>query len=452
MNRQNATLRRAWSAWSLLALLTAAAAQERAPSPEAPAPQLAPPADVSDWQSRDDEGRWSLIVESLVGKEPGAIAQWIPFLARERAHRQLEWIITTRSLGTTDALTALFEADTPGWLRAAAWRVESLDSHNRDGAKTLIEKKPGLYVAWVQQHRAAVSLAAHKLADRLKEQNPALPAADVVERYAPPWTPADMYGPLAIAAAAQPLPQGRRAVQGMLYEQQVERAIDAMATRLRRPSGATDTLAKIAAGANERLALHAILAFSNLASNEVPDRALFGIAADTTRTTARREAAFLGATYGSPMRVFVHLHEVAKLPADPHWTTALSRLSELGNGFTVLHLRGIGARPSLTQAQSALLDAHAQKIDERAKIEVRDMTTRSRAWIEYAAYADLQCASIEGPLARWTIATLRGGLDQEQMRSTLEAIRDQYEADPEATTLFGDLGQRVREYAKRVLE
>ena len=165
-----------------------------------------------------------------------------------------------------------------------------------------------------------------------------------------------------------------------------------------------------------------------------------------------REAALMAFSYGNHPRVYARLHHLALTPAHPVWRATVSRLGDLGDGFTLKHLRDLD-RQRLKPDQVHFLNVQRNRI--RARIQA--VKPKYLHWgvpqrLERAAWVDLMCDPLESSLVSWTLQTLRQDSNTPSVRKRLETLRKSYVPRGDlGRTTFGSLQSRVRSYARRIL-
>lgn len=366
----------------------------------------------SDWDQRDSEGRWVLFEEAVL-QNPQENATWIQVFAAEEAWEDLAWVALVRDDVGSPAANALVQNDAPQWLAVETWRLDRVDSHNSGSARTSLTSRADLFLAWAEAHADELTGTARQFVGELETAGHAAdPGADVA-RYQPPLRVDEHLRVLRDAAAAEPFGQRLRAIEGAVYHHQVRRAIAAL--RVLRAVGpdVVDGLVLAALGAEPSIAREACLAFGHLPSRDVPMDVLLALAEDTDRDATVRDAAFLAATYGPRIPVYVTLHEVVRDPGHPSWEAALSRLAERGDGFTLRWLADLdtGFLSSTRRLQFELTLETVRALAAAqlsADVWQSDQGRVAATLLERAAYADLEGSPVAGALVEWTIEFLRG--------------------------------------------
>lgn len=420
-----------------------AAAQERAPSL----------ALFPDWHERDGEGRWSLYLADRAAHPDRDDAAWVSFLAEQAEWTVLEWIATTEASSRSGALRALEDGDAPQWLRAADFRMRFADSHASAGARTALERHPDLFAAWAAGFADRLAPETRRLYDSLPRPRGPVPDPG---RYLPPYTDDELFEPVASAARAVPFGERLRAAPGEVYHHQVQRAVAALEQVRTRSRAVLEGLLAAARHADLPTAQAACLAFSHLHAEDVPVGALLELAGEAVAEPARREAAFLGATYGEPARIHVLLLSIVTDPAHPHWAAAVSRLGDLGDGFTAMWLDCLDASRQSESQRELLAETRARL--PRGEHPVAPSSVR---WmLERAAYAELTAAPFRDELTAYTkgvLARLPAAGDDtgavDAVLAALAGLRDGY--DPTAgfeEDLQALMRERVRGDARAILE
>jgi len=164
----------------------------------------------------------------------------------------------------------------------------------------------------------------------------------------------------------------------------------------------------------------------------------------TSKSTGTRTS-----TTTATAQEYVTLHHHAMAPGDNRWKTAMTKLANVGDGFTVQFLRGLD-KSKLSPEDLALLTSTVETVSKRVSIQdADDVAAAIQSRFERAATADLQCDPLEGQLVPWAGDSIRPYLGEPVVRHELERIRDHYESGEEL--VFGSFKSRVRGYAARLL-
>jgi hypothetical protein len=159
----------------------------------------------------------------------------------------------------------------------------------------------------------------------------------------------------------------------------------------------------------------------------------------------------LASTYGYAPRVFARLHDLARNPGSAHWAAAIDRLADVGNGFTLEHLRAMDTR-ALDAGPRDALAALLEVLVKRAVLSEREVALQLGPLLECAAYADLVCAPIEVELCRWTLASIAAHAGHAEVRAALEQLEVAYQpGEGTSEQLVGSMQARVRFYARELL-
>jgi len=396
-----------------------------------------------DWSARDAEGRWSLIHADL--QRVGAVHEWCVFLGERGEYRLIEWLVLYEPQAWTSSIDVLIAADAPNWMRLAVWKLDIQDSHMFDSAKERLKQHAGAFRFWLTLHPEADTGAAAALSKELGE----VPGGSAAH-YWPPLSQEEVFGPIEHAQQAVTFGDRTRAVEGEVYVQTVERALMATRTALTRTPAVVDAMIAAASHADPRIGATSILSFSFFLPQQVPVDALVAIASNEDLSLERREAAFLATTYGPQYTVYVELHTLALDPAHHLWRGALSRLSEIGNHFTLKHFENV-PRAGLDDAQLAALEGTEAAIRERVPEPFIRTAENVRQLLERAAWVDLKCHPLEASLPQWTFQRLRTDRKNPQTAAILNGLRT-YESGPlvQHVRTPGDLEKRVRSYVSRI--
>jgi hypothetical protein len=353
------------------------------------------PLDEADWT------RWLAVRDDAAAR-----ATLLDDAARAGRSSLLEAIAVHSGLGAQQALAHLVAADDPRWPRTATWLVQRRDSHTSQAAHKALSERPELAAEW-----------------------------GTGERYLPALTAAEVLAPLAADSGATP--------------PAVVRAIEAFALLDEHAAPWSNRLLARVRDADATVARAAGLAYAHHRASEVPFDALLVVVAEARAPATVREAALIGASHGPHTVAWSALLAIAEDPAHPAWRAAVARLGDLDEGFAPVHLADLGARLAGT-GDGAFLARELDRVRRRfASNAVDTRLRRLRPLLERAAWADLNCAPIERTLVPWTLGTLTSWSAEPEVHAALARLRDGYAPRPELarTTLFGDLGARVRTYA-----
>ncbi len=367
-----------------------------------------PPVTDAEWDRRDGEARWVLYRRSSNAPEEA----WIAYAVKRRDWEFLEWLALTSRSG--NALLALADADAPNWVRCAKW--PAADSHRLQAATGRL--------------------------DRLKDAG----------KYLPPWDPEVLLAPLVAPPDLAELGDRPKTEPGNRYVHQVVRAIDVLAESALHGEPWAGRLAALVGHRHPRVRRAACLAYGSRPADEVPLAALEARASDEAETPAVRAAAVLGLSYATSPAAYGVLLRIATTPAHPAWRAAVSRLGDLDDGFALEAWKGLDAAAAGAAAQ-AVLAAQAERIRPRdAATDGAELAARGVPMLERAAWMDLSCGPFEGTFVSWSLRALHARRGDPEVRGALERARDAYESPHAERGLAGPLRERVRAYARSVLE
>src|SRR5882724_11811535 len=139
---------------------------------------------------------------------------------------------------------------------------------------------------------------------------------------------------------------------------------------------------------------------------------------------------------------YSELHIVASNWKDPKWADAMHKLARVGDAFTVDYLKPLQAQ-NLDPAQTKILNETLSAARDRVtKEDVQAFAALIQIRLERAAWADLMCNKLEGPLVSWTMRSMRERLNSPEVVARLKVIQSHYVPSAEAKTLFGSMEQR----------
>lgn len=413
------------------------------PQPPQPARPYRPPVDVELWNTLDLEARWVLFKKS---KAPGA--HWAQFLAERKEEELLEWIVISDTW--SDFGPRLAAMDSPRWIRATCWNSENPDSHSLESAeKTLLLRSP-LVLDWLDKNPKALRGKLQKLRAGLEKQ--ARGKREDSARYLPALDPAAVLRHLDAPARVVEFGERPRAQPRRVYLHQVERAIQAMlnggffAARWRRK------LLALTSHPVPAVRRAAYLAFSRVPAQFIP-HGVFLDRARRVQHAPERGWALLAFSYAGHPRVFSVLHEYARQPENAAWQSAVSRLGDIGNGFTVAWLAAL-KEAELGEPARDLLARQLTRIRARIKA-TKPMTVarQLRDLLERAAWAGARDLELADQLVAWTRERIRSVATAAEVRRQLRILAAAYVTprhlgDAEFRARFRQL---VRGYASELL-
>lgn len=333
--------------------------------------QEEPPVDIERWEERGLEGRWVLMQRDLL-EHPDHTLTWIQFLNSRQEDELLEWVAlytldAFRSLGVG---TLLAERQAPQWIRVAAWHCTSPPSvgHTLQAATgILVKKHPAVAEHWLQKHQTQLDnwdtgLAYHYSSlvnDKIAPED----SGDLL----PPLKPSQVFRFLDAPDDVEDF--GDRLTvndASIVFIHQVERAIDGVVVSGRRSNELLNRVRKLIHHPNLRIRQKAFLAFSYFAptmSGQERFNDFLEIIDDRNQPPAIVESALLGYSYHFHPSVILKLHEIAEDPAHAGWHAAVSRIGDLGKGFSIELLTSI-KRDQLTQKQAEILRDVRMKLQQ----------------------------------------------------------------------------------------
>jgi hypothetical protein len=428
-----------------------------AADPDAPPPGP-PPVEAAEWAGRDLEGKWALYAHD-VARHPESAPRWVQFLADERDHAFLEWIAIYQhsAFSSLGVGMMLAEAEAPQWARVGVWMRHDATGHGHLEAQAILGTHPGRIRWWLGRHPDAAPELLEAWADEAPVASPDL---------LPPLTPESVYGLLdAPPAELSEFGGGQRSAEpGKTYVQQVVRAVRGYAVAGRPGEPWEPRLAALTRHANAAVRREAYLAFTHRKFAPLPRAGVLKVINDPEEHATVREAAALAFSYDDHPSVYAELHPLAADPAHPAWPAAVSRLGDLGDGFTLARLEGL---TELSPAPRRLVTASVRRIRDvlaaqEAALARDDPNARHQARatladpLRHAAWVDVERHPLAATLIPWTIdATRKQAGAFPAVRDELAAIaRDGVAIEPRGGAGEEDdrLDARVKEYAGRILQ
>ena len=165
-----------------------------------------------------------------------------------------------------------------------------------------------------------------------------------------------------------------------------------------------------------------------------------------------RRAALMAVSFSGHPRVFLLLHHIAADRKHPCWRTAVDRLGDLGNGFTLLHFEE-RSPPVLALADQAVLEQRLAAVRQRVAAEGEAHAAASvRPLLERAAWAEVAGDPLGDALGEWTLARLRGFERRGAAGQALAGMRATYLAPAVLGADAAAVQARVRSLAREALE
>ena len=159
----------------------------------------------------------------------------------------------------------------------------------------------------------------------------------------------------------------------------------------------------------------------------------------------------VGAPLADPQE-YLRVHNIASDTEADGWRGAIEILARAGDAFTLKHLGRID-QARLSGADTNLLASARTSISERLLEKERTIgADRVVAHLERAAYADLMCDDLEGPLKNWTFEAVKAELHDPAVLAELRRLESDYTPSVNLKTSFSSMSKRVPGYAHYLLE
>lgn len=316
----------------------------------------------ADWGERDLEGKWVSYRLDLERQppDPDRARRWARRLGEARELELLEWIALYE--GWRHAGPVLLRLEAPATYRVALWNLGAVDSHQKDGARSVFEADPARALGWFERHPDSQRGRGGALAEQLRAQGHA--AADPGDQL-PPYDPRQLLLPqLDVPAVLVEFGDRRRAEPRQRYVHQTLRALAGV----------------LVWGEPEPMHLHKMVALLDHPVLAVRDAAvatltrlpghLLPVELLLRRTgegsdELRRRAVLVLSCSPHP-RAFFALHRIAGEADHPGAANAVLRLGDVGDRWTAAQLRQLGsALPRHQQAQRDLLLQSILRLEPR---------------------------------------------------------------------------------------
>lgn len=328
------------------------------------------PVSEEEWNVRDVEGKWVLLSKDIAN-DPTKIKAWVEFLQRKKEFQLLEWMAiyipdAFKSHGVGRGLAA---DNAPQWIRVATWHSTgpATFGHGEQMATTLLKSSPGIVKHWLTTHKEKIDLWEGDLSQTAKwlEQDkfPPVDASD----YLPPLQVSDLFVHLTPGKDLTDFAERRNAEPGVVYKHQVIREIHGVFISGRRDAELLRQVRQLTKHPDNQIRHAAFLAHSYLLpqTSGAERQDDFGAVVDDPNEPAIiREAALLGFSYHRHPCVLLKLHAVAADLQHPAWNAAVSRLGDIGQGFSISLLQQLHEK-NLSVEQTAILTDSLKRLTDR---------------------------------------------------------------------------------------
>jgi hypothetical protein len=364
---------------------------------EKPAEKPLPaPIDNEEWDARDREGKWTRYHRGVAGGTESATA-WRQYLEKRKDFAFLEMVALYGEdpQERTAAGQALARANAPQWMRVAVWlRDASPLAHNEPPARKLIVgHAPAVAFSWLQKYRKQVVRPGSLVeADYQHLEKRMLPRA-AVSKLSPPLKPQEVFRHLDAPAKLEEFGDRKKAEEGKVYAHEVLRALHGLVVSRRYEQPWTDKALLLTRQDHPGIRQQAYLAFTSFPEAVDPKNPLLDefepVVDDVKQAGEIRKAALLALSYVDHPRAFLKLHHIARDPGHPGWRVAISRLNDLGNGFTLDRLARV-PEEKLAAEDVKMLREVRKRIAVRLKgLNDAGLSSRVRPSLERVAWAEL---------------------------------------------------------------
>ncbi len=351
-----------------------------------------PPVSETEWTARDLEGKWVLL-SAEIASEPTKIPAWVEFLKQKKEFQLLEWmaIYVPDAFKTHGVAEALRASDAPQWIRVVAWHTAGpfYLGHGEQQAQSLLTSAPGLAEHWLQTHKDKIEpwegMIEQLYAGFKKDKFDAVDSSD----YLPPLQVANVFNHLPNAKEAVEYSKRQQTVNGVVYIHQVIREINGIVVSGRRDPELLKTVRELTKHSSNDIRQAAFLAHTYILPGTPATERLDDFARvidDSEESDMIRESALMGFSYHTHPSVLLKLHQVAADPQHAAWSAAVSRIGDIGIGFSVSLLKQL-QNTKLADEQSRLLTDSLKRLTQRElanrNVDAWDMARR----IALAVYA-----------------------------------------------------------------
>jgi hypothetical protein len=282
-----------------------------------------------DWATLENEAKW-LACGTLVGEDVERRGRLVEALKRARDWLFLEQVALYMegAFDTHGIGVILSKAQSANWRRLAAWFGKSRGGHGGLHTQSLLgsPEEKAKTLGWLIKHEARLDPILLVLKKRWEGEGlkPEEAKTDL-----PPHLEDEVFAQIDLAI------QKREGPVSEAQLRQISRGIQGWATSQRWGSPWAQKVVNLIEDVDWRIAESACLSFTHGKNHAVPMGGLWNVAQDENKDQRLREAALLGWSYGSWGEVFTTLHEIAGVPDHALFMPAVSRLGELGNGWTI---------------------------------------------------------------------------------------------------------------------
>lgn len=367
----------------LLVVSTLALGTLAAQDPGVAPPPIEPAKLPADWQQRDLEGKWVAYRKASgpADADPRVKTAWMMALREAGEAELLEWIAVYE--GWRHAGPQLAWLNSPRLMRAAAWNLAALDSHNKDNAEKAMRDRGGLALGWFEAHPMAQRGKAAAMFEELRGAH----SAEDASAYLPPIDPMQALVPLLDAPRdlatfgdrLQHEPRTR-------YLHQVLRALDGVAVYGQVSELVVQKVLGLCRRDDPRLANAAFLTLGKLPPDRIPYRGLLRLADDTAATPAARRLATTALSHSSHPTAYFAIETIAADATHPGRRAAIVRLGEIGDDATLAALRRLNTFDIEVEVAAAITGAQAlieRRRTDKQFLQVEPLRTSLRrvAWL-----------------------------------------------------------------------
>ena len=377
-----------------------------------------PPVSEAEWTARDLEGKWVLL-SAEIASEPTKIPAWVEFLKQKKEFQLLEWmaIYVPDAFKTHGVAEALKTSDAPQWIRVVAWHTAGpfYLGHGEQQAQSLLTSAPGLAEHWLQTHKDKIEpwegMIEQLYGGFQKDKFAPVDSSD----YLPPLQVANVFPHLSDAKDAVDYSQRKQADSGVVYTHQVVREINGIVVSGRRDPELLKTVRELTKHSNNEIRQAAFLAHTYIlpqtpATERLDD--FVKVIDDSAESGMIRESALMGFSYHTHPSVLLKLHQVAADPQHAAWSAAVSRVGDIGKGFSVSLLKQL-QNSQLTDEQSKLLADSLKRLTDRESskqnVAAWDMARR----IALAVYAQQTSDPNAAIIKAWVLESKEHMVDKE---------------------------------------
>lgn len=397
------------------------------------------------WVKLHQEGKWIYFI-AAIDKNPNSINNWIDFLIASKEYKLLEWFVMSNRNGFDDYKLGvkLFEADAPNWISILHWIYVNSDEHMNMSKEEVLKKKPELIKSWMDKYKITEPMLTSKLLN--------INGGVDVKKYLEPIDTKLILKYLDCPEEVLVLKDEDKVLENKVYQHQVIRSINT----LKGTKEKTEWLPKLlqlTVHKNENIAQNAFLIYTGFPDQIIPYEDFYKISEDAQKSNKIREAAFMAFTFGNHPMIYEKTHILVADSLDPRWRTAISRMGDIGDDFSLFYLNRFQKDFSkkLPKDQLDIFNFTLKKLNDQSqqKLTIDGLY----AILLNGAYMDLSCGPLEIDFKNWLEEFLsKKSVDGEINKMMKQLYKEIDQNKNEINAKFGNSNARIKLYLKPYVE